>query len=619
MVKPTVVRTQNVAKELFNIAKSYGIKPEILDFNILDVQTYIRDEALDTEWKLIDNDKLDELDEKTSLLNPGFQIKQTYEIEIYSKNKDHESFYKNMKIAVGANASKCKVYLSIAEGSYVEYSSTLEQELLLEINKRKIRAGILIYIFDEMLKNVASKIAAKIQVAQKLEFSKNETFLIAKGLEPTATINDALILHYEQKEALEENEKIDYASRDFIQSVKENELLIEYIKPKDGQPGRNCRGEYMQPKEPIISNEVTFSVDNTIKVVETSEAVQYISVINGYIAFSENVYTIKKEVDIGEISFKTTGSISSGVDSDVNISVSESDSIKDAVGTGMQVEVTEIEIDGNVGSNASVVAKKATVGGQTHATATIKADTLDINIHKGKAYGKNIHVTRLEHGSIDGDIVDVVQALGGTIRAKEINIGLCSSHVKATASRTIEIKKLQGSENIFTIDPLLNQAAQTGLSENKDDIKNLEQEIKELKREINKYAKVIKDGTASFMDIKKRLIHYKKNGVKMPESFVKKYKQFQNTQLKFKELKEQLEIKLDHLSLQTTKTASFQDNILDARVINRDRWVGYNEIRFKLVDPAIELIYKPHEGSHEAVFGLVDVGDGEFEIRAMKE
>ncbi len=33
-VKPTVVRTQNVAKELVYIAKSYGVKVETLDFNI---------------------------------------------------------------------------------------------------------------------------------------------------------------------------------------------------------------------------------------------------------------------------------------------------------------------------------------------------------------------------------------------------------------------------------------------------------------------------------------------------------------------------------------------------------------------------------------------------------
>jgi Flagellar Assembly Protein A N-terminal region len=618
-VRPTVVRTQNVAKELFSIAKSYDVKPEMLDFNILDVQTYTREEEKDTEWELVSNEELYELDDQKQLLNPSFQIKQTYEIEIFSKTKEQNFLCRDMKMAVGANASKCKVYLSISAGSSIAYSPGLENTLLLEINKRKIRAGILINIFDEMVASVASKLSARVQVAQKLEFEKNETILIAEAYEPTPTTNDSLIFHYEQSDSVDENEKIDYSSRDFIQSVKKDELLIEYVKPQNGKPGRNCRGEYMQPEEPTISNEVTFSVDDTIRVEESEISVQYIAVANGYIKLEDNAYTIKKEVDVGEISFKTTGSISSGVDSDVNISVSESDAIKDAVGTGMEVEVTEIEIDGNVGSNAKVVAKKASVGGQTHKTASIKADNLDINVHKGRAYGNNIHVTRLEHGEIDGDIVDVTQALGGTIKAKEIDLELCASHVKATATRRIEIQKLQGSENSFTIDPLLSKGAQSGLMENKEEIGSLEREIAELKKETNKYSTLVKEGTPAFLDIKKRLVNYKKKGVKMPESFVKKYKQFQSMQLKLKGLQESLEIKADKLALQTTRTSSFQDSIFDARIINKDRWIGYNEIKFKLVDPPMELVYKPKEGSHEKVFGLVDLGDGQFEIQVMDE
>jgi len=618
-VRPTVVRTQNVAKEIFNIAKSYDIKPELLDFNILDVQTYTRMEVKDTEWELVANDELYELDDDSALLNQFFQIKQTYEIEIFSKHKDEESIFNNLKLAVGANASKCKVYLSIGAGSTIEYQPSLERELLIEINKRKIRAGILINIFDEMVTDVASKISAHVRVEEKVKYKKNETFLIAEGHEPTATTNDSLVLHYEEKKDIDEHTKIDYSSRDFIQSVKKDEILIEYIKPKNGKPGRNCRGEFMQPEEPLVENEVTFSIDDTIKEVDTLDSVQYIAVENGYITLEDNSYTIKKEVDVGEITFKTTGSINSGVDSDVNISVSESDAIKDAIGTGMKVEVTEIDIDGNVGSNASVIAKKASIGGQTHSSAVIRADKLDIHVHKGKAYGKNIHVTRLEHGSIDGDIVEVTQALGGSIRAKEIEIEICASHVKATASRRIEIKKMQGSENIFTIDPLLKKDAQEGLHNNQDDIKELEKNIKLLNTEIKKYSKLIKDGTASFIDIKKRLMHYKKNGVKMPESFVKKYKQFQKMQQHLKELKQELEVKVDQLGLQTTRTASFQDNILDARIINRDRWVGYNEIKFKLVEPPIELVYKPQEGSDHKIFGLVDLGDGEFQIEPLNE
>ncbi|MDF1876655.1 DUF342 domain-containing protein [Sulfurimonas sp. SAG-AH-194-L11] len=620
-IRPTVVRTQNVAKELQAIAKSYDIKVDTLDFNILDVQTYTRmnDGSKETEWESLANEDLYELDDETALLNPHFQIKQTYEIEIFSPSKETPKPCPHLKTAVGANASKCKVYLSILEGSFLEKSPTLEEDLLNIINKKKIRAGILINIFDEMVDDVVSKISAQARVVGKVEFKEAKALLVAESFEPTATRNDKLILHYEESNKKDDSDKVDYSSRGFITSAKKDELLIEYIKPKPGTPGRNCRGDFLEPKEPIVSHEITFNIDETISKIETDESIEYRANENGYIAFNDNTYTIKTDMDIGEISFKTTGSINSGVDSDVSLNVSETDLEKDAIGTGMSVEVTEIDIEGNVGSNATVVAHRATVGGQTHKTATIRADELDINVHKGKAFGKNIKITRLEHGEIDGESVEVAQALGGKIRAKEVSIGICASHVNITASKRIEIQKLQGSENTFTINPVLKKDVVDDLNDNQETIKKIENSVREIGKEIARYRKLIEDGTPAFNKIKKHLIHYKKNGVKLPASFVQKYKQFTSMQEHLKEIQNEYEIKNDQLSLQTTRTVSFQDDIMDARIINRDRWVGYNEIRFQLVDPPIELIYKPSEGSKDKIFGLVDLGDGEFEIQAVSE
>ena len=621
-VRPTVVRTQNVAKELFKIAKSYEMEAELLDFNILDVQTFTRlisEDSPETEWEEISVEEAQAFNDEALLLNPNFQIKQSYEIEVFSKKAAKDDPYSNLKTAVGANATKCKVYLSISQGSRVEYIPRFEHDLIDIINRKKIRAGILVYMFDSMVEHVASKISARVRIAEKLEFEQSETHLIAEGYEPTATRNDQLILHYENNQEVKENERVDYASRGFIQSVMKGQLLIEYIKAKMGKPGRNCRGEYMEPKEPVVQNEPTFKVSDNIKVVEDEDSIKYYANENGYIAFEDNTYVIKKEVDVEAISFKTTGSIDSGVDSEVNINVKEADAIKDAIGSGMNVEVTEIEIDENVGSNAKVLAKKASIGGKTHKTATITADELEINVHKGKAYGKNVHITRLEHGTVEGESVEVAQAIGGIVRAKEVEINICASHVKVTASRKIEIHKMLGSENTFTIDPLLSRDVRNSVEDNEEQIKELEMALRELKKEIEKYTLLIKNGTKSFLDIKKRLLHYQKNKVKMPESFVKKYKQFQRMQDHLKSLKDDYALKQEKLNLLTTRTASFQDNILDARIINRDKWVGYNEIKFKLVDPPVELVYKPQEGSNEKVFGLVELNDGEFAIRPVDE
>ncbi|MBL0707733.1 MAG: DUF342 domain-containing protein [Sulfurimonas sp.] len=600
-------------------ARSYDINVNKIDFNILEVQTYTRitEEEKEVDWEEDSIEDLSELEDNGAFLDKDFEIKQIYEIEIFSKVED--SAYNNFNLAIGANATKCKVYLSIKEGSSVKYSPKFSKELLVLINKSKVRANILINIFDEMIDDVISKIVAHVRVEEKVTYDKRQTYLIAKSYEPTLTTDDEIILHYDKKEEVSESSRVNYSSRDFIQSVHEDELLVEYIKPKKGEAGRNCRGEYIEPKEPIETNTPTFKTDSTIKIIDNDDSVEYRASENGYITLDGGVYTIKSEVDIGEISFKSTGDITAGLNSEININVKEKDEQKDAVGSGTEVEVSEIDIDGNVGAHAKIVALKATVSGQTHKNSIIKADELQINVHRGCAYGKNIHITRVEHGVVEGDIVEVAQAIGGTIRAKEIIIGLCASHVKATASRSIEIKKLQGSENTFTIDTVIEKSDLDDLGNNNEQIEKLQTDVDSIESEIKKYTEMIKGNLATHNDVKKRLLHYKKSGVKMPASFIKQYKHFLKTQEHLNYIKQEYSKKLDQLSLLNSQTVSFQDNIFDARVINRDKWVGYNEVIFKLVEPPIELVHKPAEGSTDMIFAVIEVDDGEFEIQAVEE
>jgi len=616
-IRPTVIRTQNVSKEMAEIARKNNVNLNTLDFDILEIQTYTRvnKDRTNADWEEISVEEMHKLDDASMLLNENFQIKQEYEVEIFTKEDDN--VFKNLHAAIGANATKCKIYLSIKAGSEIVAHPNFEEDFLRYINKSKIRAGILVNIFDEMVKDVVSKISALAKVGGNIKYDKNQTILIADAYEPTATINDDFIVHYDKKSPASNGDKVDYAKRGFIHSVLEGDIVMEYIKPKKGKPGRNCRGEFLEPAEPEIKNIPDFNVDNTIEVIDNKDSILYRARVSGYIAQEAKVYQIKTDMDVGEISFKTTGSVFTGLDSDVAISVKENDSLKDAIGTGMEVEVSEIDIKGNVGPNAKVHAKRATVEGQTHRDSQMIADDLTINIHKGVAVGDNIKINRLEGGTVDGKKVEIAQAVGGNIRAKEVEIGLCGSHVKVTASRLIEIQKLQGSENVFTIDPLVQKDKKDGLSENKHEIEQLRISVDEIKKEVDKYKKLVKDNSASFNEVKQRLLHYKKNGIKMPASFVTKYKQFNKIQEHLENIMQEYNVKNDKLLLLATKTVSFQDNIVDARIINRDRWVGHNELIFKLVDPPVQLVYKPKEGSHDKIFAIVETEEGVFEIQAV--
>jgi hypothetical protein len=618
-IRPIVVKTDNVTKELTNIASSNRVDLATLDFNILEMQTLTRKKSSSNNelFNEITSTKLKELSHNDLLLNPDFEIKQTYEIEVFTKKP--RPAYDRLAFSIGANATMCKVFLTIKQGSSAPFVETFTEDFLELVNKKKIRANLLVGLFDEMLGDVTSRLNARMIVDKGLKFDKNEILIVAEGVEPEPTINDEIILHFKEKGEKEDAHKVDYSKRNYVISVIKDELLIEYIKPKKGSSGRNCRGEFLAAKEPILSNEPTFKVSEKIAVIDTPESVLYKAIENGYIVFENEIYDIRDELDLKEISFKSTGSIETKLDADVTLKVKENDIFKDAVGTGMDVEVSEIDIDGNIGPHARVHAKKANIDGQTHKSSYVEADELSINIHKGEARGMNVHITRLEQGSVVGNVVNIAQVIGGNVKAKDVTIDLLGSHVNITASHLIEIKKMQGSENKFIIDPLAIESMNENVDDKEQELAVLNERIKFLKKEIEKYTTVLKNNESSFIEVKKKLMHYKKNNIAMPPAFVKSFKQYQKLQQNLTDLVREETEKKDSRDKINLAIHTVQEDIYHARVINRDRWVGYNEIRFKLIDPPMDVVYSPREGSLDKIFALIKTEDDEYLIKAVKE
>ncbi|MEA1920681.1 MAG: flagellar assembly protein A [Campylobacterota bacterium] len=616
-IQPVVVRTENVAKELVRIASSYKVPVGTLDFTLFSFQTFTKGAGDSEDWMELSSDEVKDLDDNLSFLDEDFQIKQSYEIEIFTL-VDTPAL-DTLDVSIGANSLMTKVYLTIKPGSTLEYYDDFSKDFLALINKKKLRANLMINIFDKNMTEVVRSLKAKLQINEHLRFEKKEILLVGEGIDPVATVSDALILHYEsEQDEVEESDRIDYSKRGYLLSAVENELLIEYIKPKLGEAGRNCRGEYIKPEEPIIANEPTFSVSEKIEVTESDTNILYRSKDNGYVTFENATYDIKSEVDVSEISFKTTGSIETDLNADVSINVKEKDVMKDAIGMGMEVEVNEIHVEGNVGPNAKIRSMKAVVEGQTHKSSYVESDVLDINIHKGKAKGRELHITRLEHGEVEADVVTISQALGGKVTAREITIETLGSHVTLSASHLISISKLQGGENTLIIDPMVSEDCQHSVEDNTKLIQEARVVVKNLKAEVAQHLETIRKNEPAYMDIKKRLIHYKKNGVKMPAAFVKKYKQFHAFYERSDALKVELKEKEENFELLQARFTSAQNSIFDARIINNDRWRNHNEIIFKLVDPAMEINFIPEHNTVMKALGLKEKEE-EFYIAEVDE
>lgn len=90
-VRPVALQTENVAKELLRVSDSYGIKVNNLDFTLLEVQTFVRTNSSkgEADYEEVGYEYFDDLDLEKTFLNPNFQIKQVYEVEIFSKKTKH--------------------------------------------------------------------------------------------------------------------------------------------------------------------------------------------------------------------------------------------------------------------------------------------------------------------------------------------------------------------------------------------------------------------------------------------------------------------------------------------------------------------------------------------------
>ncbi len=619
IIQPIIVRTSNVAQELLKVSSSHKIPVAALDFRVLSIQTFTRlnVDGKEEEFDEITSDELRDLHKETLLHNEFFEIKQIYEIEIFSKN-DEDDKLAGLQMSVGANATLTKVYVTIKAGSFVTYYDTLEQDLIDAIAKRKLRANLTVNIFDHVMHKELSHFMAKIRVAGAYTFDKKQIFLVSEGIEPVPTVNDALVLHYEKNREQESMEdRVDYSKRGYLKSVTEGEMLIEYIKPKLGESGRNCSGVFLKPKEPVVKHEPTFNVSENINVVVGDDNITYIAKVGGYVTFENNTYDIRQDVEIGEISFKTTGSIESTLDADVSINVRESDMLKDAIGMGMEVEVNEINVDGNVGPNAVVRANKAVIEGQTHKSSKIYAAQVQINIHKGFVRGDEVHITRLEHGSVEARKVHVSQMMGGHIIADEVEIEMLASHATIEAVRRIEVKQLHGEENQLIIDPTVMKEVTELLEGTQEQMDEAREHIAEVEREREEYRRRIHESKQAFNDIKKRLVEYQKKGIKMPTQFVKKYKEFQAMYEHYESLKAELRERKNRYDILTQKHQSFQNNIFDARIVNRDRWHGHNEIVFRLIEPKLEVTFVPKNAEKMEYLALATDENDDYFIKAV--
>ena len=383
-----------------------------------------------------------------------------------------------------------------------------------------------------------------------------------------------------------------------FQTLIADEIICIFHKATKGKPGRNIRGEYIVPENPkTLDQPCTLKFDpNSIKLTETPLEIRYLAAIGGILKYEDDYLYIENSLETKEVNLKTTGSLIGKIESGTEINITETDSLKEALGQGMKVQASKINIQGNVGANAQINANEVFIGGFTHQDSKIYATTATIKNHKGYLQAKTAKIKTLETGIIEAQRVEVEQMYGGKIYAEEIIIQTLHSNAFLYATKKIEVSLMQKGENRFYIAAnysLENKALYQKLLDQKDSsIKEAILLTKELKVESLELQKI--KNTAN--EMRKILIHYKNTNTNPPSYLLAKFQEYHARVIALKEKKAKINT-LSELSKQAYNALNKLDLATkEGTIVVQSGWVGYNEIHYVFYSPKNEFMLIPKAG-----------------------
>lgn len=597
-----IIKTDKPYDELTNYANRYRKDINNLDFKVLHYETIITKDGmsqtlLEHELEVFNDDKF---------FNDDIEIKQIYEIEII------DNIVPLIDFKIGTNKNLTKV---VANFNAINYEDKAELAELIEnirdlINKKFIKAGLLLGIREFTFQEQLVKMLKAFENKQIVEAS----IVLAKGIEPINAINSETKLYYKDKK-VDENAKIDYSQRGFINAISKDELIIEFIKPIKAVNGKDLKGNIINATNSNIISEPDFKVSENIRMLEDDLSIKYYANINGYVTFvyRDKLYDIKDSVSVQAVEFKTTGSIDAGINKDITLNVDEQDYLKDAVGANLSIEVSTLNVKGNIAQNSVVKAKIANIGGQTHSKSKIYAKKINIEVHRGYCEGEDIEVNRLENGVIVGKNVRVKHALGGKIIANKVMIDTLTTNTTIEVSDIAVVKECLGENNKFLVSASKSPIIVKSLEKTLGQLAEVNKNLLSLPKIIDSKKSIIDANKDSIMQIKQRLAEMKQSNIIPPTAFLQKIRDYQNVVLEYNDLITKLkDFKDKHKDLEDD-LKRLQNKVYEAKVINTKRWANLNEIKFKLLYPDIELTYntKEYEDLYCLKLERVMIGDEE--------
>ena len=615
MIRALNIITDNITDELKSVAAQNATSASQLYIEVESVNTFVK--TAESDFVEVFGSDLDKYKDEKYLRESTVEFEQEYDIKILSKYRDYP--FANMICEIEFEENNTLAYFVIKKGSKLKYYNRLYDDFLKYITEQMLRSNIMLHLFDVDYKDGIKGLVDVIEKIKNITFKEDKKILVSKGLNAIKSISSDISMLIEERNDIgaEDNDgKVDYSNRGFLLSCVEGEQLFEFIKPQQGQNGRTCRGKLIEVETINLDSNPTFTVEDGIEVQDSFENIKYLSNKSGYLVKTGNKYDVSNSIDVDEISFKTTGTINSDLESEISINVIKNDPLEDAIEEGMHVKVQTLSVKGSIGPNTLIEARDVSIDGQTHHESSIKCVNAKIGQHRGNITGRDVEVTTLEGGEIIADKAMVRNAVRGTIKAKNIKIKSLGSHVTMEASESIEIDMPKGEENKFIIDTSINGAFDTkdNKEDDKDYLKKLEEELNPLLTALTETTAKVKKNLEPCAKIKAIIIKHKKQETPIPAPLIKNFKICKVMKVRYKKLKEEFEYKKVQIEKLKKKLASTTIDVLDATIIVNQPLRGYNSIIYRLHNPQREINLKTNESMNKRIFKLIEDEEGVLKI-----
>ncbi|MBN2896415.1 MAG: DUF342 domain-containing protein [Campylobacterales bacterium] len=559
---PVHKRATQINKTIAEFAAHHQIKPELIDFDLLSYQTFYQTPK-QSEWTLL-NEPLESLFEEKMIRSELLRLHQEYEIRLRPL---HES---PAPISLSANKTKSKIMALIKAGSTLVCEGDSERWLKEQIYKRKLRAGLMIGLFEPNLDAQLTVLGAKLPCNAPLE--SDVRLIVGESPGAVEPIHEAVLLHYDKK-AKSDNQ--------LLQGVDEGELVAEYIKPKRGRNGRGCDGVFVEVAEPKSKYASYLQCDSTLLRRESDDNIAFFAKISGYVKNERGLLSISKELSIKAASFRKTGSIDPGLEREIVVNIAHKESSEDAIGSGVSINVKELNVKGTVGASASVRAEAINVGEQTHKKAQLEAlEHANIKLHRGRLKAKTAKIEILETGSVVADEVHVRKMLGGEIIAERVIIDELISNATVTALESIEIGAIFGGNNQLIIDARAIESYAAQLDALQGEIKGLGSELDARKMAYTNRHSAHIALAPRIKTFQKKLLAAQQSGqapLKADIIRIKQYKQAQEELGAEAEALTQMQCRLDETIMRLRR---LEEADLHARIRHKNSYDGQSKVIF---------------------------------------